>query len=238
MNLHSYNDVYSLEKMENDLVMSNEWKKRSDWLKSNKTASCKDAYFEAFMAYKPMIEKDGDSDGLVELISVWEKLQELYQKMSDTYKKAGEFDDEFKKNMNEREKIEKERKRLEEIRKTGFVDLGLPSKTLWKNHNNEGGWNNIFTHDQIIFLKDSIPTKEQCEELIKNCQWVWNGDGYNIIGKNSETMFLPVQEKYNTTFYWTRTNTWKLCISQKYISLYKSRDFYGLYPVRIVKKGE
>ena len=46
---------------------------------------------------------------------------------------------------------------------TGYVDLGLPSGTLWKGKN-EGGW---YTYEEAISMFGNLlPTKEQFEELI------------------------------------------------------------------------
>lgn len=71
----------------------------------------------------------------------------------------------------------------------GYVDLGLPSGTLWKAENENCG---LITYGQAVnFYGSSLPTKEQFEELKNNCLWTWRGNGYNLKGKNGESMFLP-----------------------------------------------
>lgn len=77
----------------------------------------------------------------------------------------------------------------------GYVDLGLPSGTLWKDHNEDG----YLTYDEAIKLyKKNLPTREQWEELLTYCEWTWSGwkvnndnEGYTIKGRNGNTIFLP-----------------------------------------------
>ena len=71
----------------------------------------------------------------------------------------------------------------------GFVDLGLPSGTLWKEQNEIDGF---CTYEQAmaLFGKD-LPTKEQLEELIISCKWTWTGSGYKVEGPSGESITLP-----------------------------------------------
>ena len=70
-----------------------------------------------------------------------------------------------------------------------YVDLGLPSGTLWKNKNEAGGF---YTYKQAVNdFGSSLPTKEQWEELQKLCIWTWKENGYMVIGRNGNTIFLP-----------------------------------------------
>lgn len=71
----------------------------------------------------------------------------------------------------------------------GYVDLGLPSGTLWKSENEDCGLINYAK--AYSFYGDNLPTKEQWEELQSNCLWVWQGNGYIVKGKNGESLFLP-----------------------------------------------
>lgn len=71
----------------------------------------------------------------------------------------------------------------------GYVNLGLPSGTLWKTENEDCG---LITYDQAAnFYGSDLPTKEQWEELKDNCLWTWTGNGYKVKGKSGETIFLP-----------------------------------------------
>jgi len=74
---------------------------------------------------------------------------------------------------------------------TEYVDLGLPSGTLWKNQNEEGGF---YTYDEAVAkFGCNLPTKNQCEELKNSCRWTWTGDGYRVEGPNGNQIFLPVE---------------------------------------------
>ncbi len=72
-----------------------------------------------------------------------------------------------------------------------YVDLGLPSGTLWKNQNEEGGF---YTYDEAVAkFGCNLPTKNQCEELKNSCRWTWTGDGYRVEGPNGNQIFLPAE---------------------------------------------
>lgn len=76
-----------------------------------------------------------------------------------------------------------------------FIDLGLPSKTLWGTYN----------HPEIISLTDAIrmgyghflPTKEQVQELISECLWIFDEEknGFTVSGKNGNNIFLPSRDE-------------------------------------------
>ena len=71
---------------------------------------------------------------------------------------------------------------------SGYIDLGLPSGTIWKKVNESG----FFTCDQALGrFYNSLPTEEQWEELKNNCNWIWTGNGYRVIGPNHNVIFLP-----------------------------------------------
>ena len=73
----------------------------------------------------------------------------------------------------------------------GYVDLGLPSGTLWKEENELAGF---FTYDEAVAkFGDHLPTKEQWEELRTSCRWTWTGSGYSVEGPNGETITLPAE---------------------------------------------
>ncbi|MBP5535663.1 MAG: hypothetical protein J6X62_02605 [Bacteroidales bacterium] len=70
-----------------------------------------------------------------------------------------------------------------------YVDLGLPSGTLWKDKNEEGGF---YTYEQAVNkFGDKLPTKEQLEELKNKCTWSWTGSGYKVTGPNGNSIVLP-----------------------------------------------
>ena len=70
----------------------------------------------------------------------------------------------------------------------GYTDLGLPSGTIWKNFNATG----FYTYDEAVRqFGNSLPTKEQWEELKAECQWTWTGSGYKVTGPNGNSISLP-----------------------------------------------
>lgn len=76
-----------------------------------------------------------------------------------------------------------------------YVDLGLPSGTKWKLSNEEDPSDieyAFYTYDDAVeHFGRKLPRPEQWMELINECQWTWNGYGYEIIGPNNNTIVLP-----------------------------------------------
>lgn len=114
-----------------------------------------------------------------------------YQTVQEKERKAEE---ERIKAEQERIKAEQERqeaaeRRAAELKAQGFVDLGLPSGTLWKDKNEGGGF---YTYEQAINkFGDELPTIEQFEELKNKCHWIWTGNGYKVTGPNGNSISLP-----------------------------------------------
>ena len=92
-----------------------------------------------------------------------------------------------------------------------------------------------------------IPTEAEWTELRTECTWTWaivNGrKGYNVIGKNGNSIFLPAAGCRNYLnlhfvgedgYYWTSTlheddpeEAWRLRFSLDYISRYYTFRYYG-----------
>ena len=70
-----------------------------------------------------------------------------------------------------------------------WVDLALPSRTLWYGKNADGLFYNF--NEAMEQFGNNMPTKEQFDELINNCTCTWTGEGYNIEGRNGNSIFLP-----------------------------------------------
>ena len=84
-------------------------------------------------------------------------------------------------------RLEQERKEL--LKKDGWVDLGLPSGTLWMKKNEDGGF---YDYDQAISeFGDKLPAIELWEELRESCEWIWKGNGRQVVGPSGESIFLP-----------------------------------------------
>lgn len=93
-----------------------------------------------------------------------------------------------------------------------YVDLGLPSGTLWKSSNEKGGF---YTYDDAVSkFGDELPTREQWEELKGMCTWKWTGKGYKVSGDNGRFIVLPASGAHgyegsigvgSNGFYWSST---------------------------------
>lgn len=94
--------------------------------------------------------------------------------------------DKMRRRNEERRRAEDARKA--ELKKRGLVDLGLPSGTLWKERDEEGGAYSY--EDAMNRFHYNLPTKQQFEELINYCKWTWNGNGYNIVGPSGDMLIL------------------------------------------------
>lgn len=78
-----------------------------------------------------------------------------------------------------------------------YVDLGLPSGTLWATCNigakRPEEFGNYLDYNQA--QKYQCPSEAQFIEVIKYCNWFYcsknNIPGYLVIGKNGNSIFLP-----------------------------------------------
>jgi len=83
--------------------------------------------------------------------------------------------------------------------KTEYVDLGLPSGTLWAKEYEK-------TDDNFLYLPYlqakgyNLPTRSQWEELVKCCKWGWYGKVFRCTGRNGETIDFPKTGKIDTTY--------------------------------------
>lgn len=68
-----------------------------------------------------------------------------------------------------------------------YVDLGLPSGTLWKKKNEK----DLYEYQEAVSLfENQIPTKKQWEELMNHCQWQLTKNGYRVVGPNGNSIDL------------------------------------------------
>lgn len=74
---------------------------------------------------------------------------------------------------------------------TEYIDLGLPSGTLWADTNEEG----YYSYDEAIdtFGKDNLPKLTDFVELYDYCKWKWDDKSKSmiIIGPNGRHIKLP-----------------------------------------------
>ncbi len=128
-----------------------------------------------------------------------------------------------------------------------YVDLGLPSGTLWKSTNEKG----FYTYNQAQEkFSGQLPTKEQLLELKEKCQWTREGSDYRVTGPNGNSIVLPAAGARNCRekvtgvgtygYYWSGTRGGsKLSYALRFGSKGKDVEQYSLcfgFSVRLVKK--
>lgn len=136
-----------------------------------------------------------DTIGLMDAIALKENI--LLLKMSDKIKMVGE---EIEKIASDKAfldqgdaEIQKER---EYLKSQGYVDLGLPSGTLWKSKHEKGYYNYYSSRS----FGNKLPMEYDWCELLNNCQWSRErslfGVKYKVTGPNGNSIFIPVENKY------------------------------------------
>ena len=76
---------------------------------------------------------------------------------------------------------------------TGFVDLGLPSGTLWKAHTETGLYTYQEANDKFVSEEEHLPTYEQLFELKQECQWGRTDTGYELLGPNGNSITFSAE---------------------------------------------
>lgn len=145
-----------------------------------------------------------------------------------------------------RNTIEKQ-ERLANLKANGWVDLGVPSGTLWKDKNEEGG---LYDEQALIKFGDKLPTKEQFEELRNKCRWEWTGGGYKVTGPSGNSISLPatgyrayggnVNNEGSFGYYWSSSlhgsrRAWYLRFYSGGVDMGNYYGRYNGYSVRLVQ---
>lgn len=104
------------------------------------------------------------------------------------------------------------------LKAEGYVDLGLPSGTLWKQ-NNEGDLYSLYIYREAVKkFGNKMPSKEQWEELIRECTWSWEDGRYKVTGPNGNSILLRAAGHRNNKtnekdgvnevgYYWSSTSS-------------------------------
>lgn len=81
----------------------------------------------------------------------------------------------------------------EPVGEKAFVDLGLPSGTLWCNQNevNANDPAGYYNYSQATSAFNDIPYPQHWQELFEECTRTWTGKGYKLVGPNGNSIFLP-----------------------------------------------
>lgn len=142
------------------------------------------------------------------------------------------------------------------MKKIEYINLGLPSGTLWATHNAHIGKKHHFTYDEAIKqFGDCMPDRYQYKELLILCKWKWiklfggKVQGYRVTGPNHNSIFLPASGCHIDTslryhgsygYYWSSRSydSSGACLfffgSGGHSIDYLSRS-YG-FPIRLVKR--
>ena len=103
-----------------------------------------------------------------------------------------------------------------ELTSQEYVDLGLPSGTLWatENETKQGEDVSYYTYGEAVAIfGNKLPTREQFEELRTQCTFAMRGSDYCITGPNGNFINLPMEgSRYG---YWYNKSS--------------SNTMYGLY---------
>lgn len=90
------------------------------------------------------------------------------------------------------------------MKKITYIDLGLPSGTLWASSNSEiCGKRHFMYNEAVMNFGKQMPTKEQFIELMHYGRWKWTElfggkvNGYRVTGPNGKSIFLPTSGYYN-----------------------------------------
>ena len=82
-----------------------------------------------------------------------------------------------------------------------FVDLGLPSGTLWKAINEPGLYTYQEANDKFVSEEEHLPTYEQLFELKKECQWGRTDTGYELLGPNGNSITFSAEGYFDCAGY-------------------------------------
>ena len=130
----------------------------------------------------------------------------------------------------------------------GYVDLGLPSGTIWKKTNENGR----YTFDEALEkFGYYLPTNMQLFELREQCQWHRVDSGNNIVGPSGDSIFLPasgcrnradgkIEEVGKNGSYWSCTpysyeEAWELVYGERGYPSVKSAYRSWEQSIRLVK---
>ena len=74
-----------------------------------------------------------------------------------------------------------------------YVDLALPSGTLWKKSNESG----LYTYGEAASKFSGLPTIKQCNELRNYCSWEWKDGTCIITGRNGNSISMAASGIYD-----------------------------------------
>lgn len=130
-------------------------------------------------------------------------------------------------------------------KKINYIDLGLPSGTLWADKSD----GEYYTKYQAAkkFGKN-IPTSKQVKELITKCNWEWDKEkiGYKVTGPNGKSIFIEarsykesddfgkptnnINSSYkNEGLYWCDLKIWCIKDNFSFLNFSEDKEFTRIY---------
>ena len=114
-----------------------------------------------------------------------------------------------------------------------WVDLGLPSRTLWKSENETG----YYSYNKALKkYGEKNPTDRQWWELMVHSTFVWDSikKGYKVVGPNGNSIFIPAlgyrscQNKIECVgdagYYWLRSTDASVKEGAWHVYLFPSKN--------------
>jgi hypothetical protein len=139
------------------------------------------------------------------------------------------------------------------LNETEFIDLGLPSGTLWSSSYERIGEERLYLpYDKAKEM--NIPTEDQWRELRKECKWSIDSDKLYCIGPNGNSInfertgYISIKknkEIADWSFFWIKNEeeNGNECYSAKMSWLTASDErFYSIFrgyslPIRLVRNA-
>lgn len=133
-----------------------------------------------------------------------------------------------------------------------WVDLGLPSGTLWAADYVKDDEGDIIylPYDQAVQYE--LPTEEQLEELHQECEISFSGGReVSVLGPNGKTLNISTRgyygvkdhEDYGNAYFWVQSDrqgnnqSCARSVANRYSSLLSTTLFKGYWlPIRVVRK--
>ncbi|MBR3557520.1 MAG: hypothetical protein IKN78_01420 [Bacteroidales bacterium] len=128
-----------------------------------------------------------------------------------------------------------------------YVDLGLPSGTLWKSQDESGGLYGLYDYfDAFRLFGNRMPSPRQWNELINCCSWTYfeNNSCFKVQGPNHNCIFLPLREQESKISYKNGEGTYTSHVKEicgNYWAFMESGSsvwvmYYNRYGTRIVEE--
>lgn len=185
--------------------------------------------------------------GRVLLVTDKEKADILRQRNAERQKREAAIEAQRRQQREEEEKRKQEELLQQKVdslsQLTGFIDLGLPSGTLWSAQYEPCKYS--FNMAMMLY-GDAIPSKKQCKELINSCTWTavknkeGRTEGYIVTGKNGNSIYIDRSFWSSTTDERKIEYAWAFSLARIYYPkrkvYYTTDPFYksGHHAVKVI----